>query len=312
MSNIRWSYMDHWREPSPRGLTTQYASIRSMDRFIKQLAALGFEGIDTFFFSLPQFEAMFGSLPNFEAFMRERGVQKIANVFFAKPNVAPGFAFHERADHENIVKTCRNIMERCRDISVEGLIVMPTNTYWQMEPVTDDKIVAVADLWNRVGAVTGEYGAKVSIHHEFWCGIRTMEQIDRFYELTDPELVWFFCDTAQHVIAHVDPVEVYEKYHARTSGFHFKDTHHVDTTDDYRRAPDAELLSPTVERWFWEMGTPEGLVDFPALMAAMKKHNYRGWVALEHDKADIGGSNYAEATAVGKWYADNVLSKIYN
>ena len=45
--------MDHWREPSPRGLVTQYTSVRSMDRFIKQLAVLGFEGIDTFFFSLP-------------------------------------------------------------------------------------------------------------------------------------------------------------------------------------------------------------------------------------------------------------------
>jgi len=53
MPNLRWSYMDHWREPSPRGLVTQYASVRSMDRFIKQLVALGFAGIDTFFFSLP-------------------------------------------------------------------------------------------------------------------------------------------------------------------------------------------------------------------------------------------------------------------
>ena len=72
-----------------------------MDRFIKQLAVLGFEGIDTFFFSLPQFDAMFGSLAKFENFMRERGVQKIVNVFFAKPNATPGFAFHERRDQSD-------------------------------------------------------------------------------------------------------------------------------------------------------------------------------------------------------------------
>ena len=111
MPNLRWSYMDHWREPSPRGLITQYASVRSMDRFIKQLAVLGFEGIDTFFFSLPQFDAMFGSLAKFEDFMRERGVQKIVNVFFAKPNATAGFAFHERSDHDNIVRTCETIMQ---------------------------------------------------------------------------------------------------------------------------------------------------------------------------------------------------------
>jgi sugar phosphate isomerase/epimerase len=303
--------MDHWREPSARGLVTQYASRQHMDRFIKQLAALGFEGLDTFFFSLPAFEAMFGSLRNFEEFIRERGMQKVVNIFFAKPNVAPGWAFHDRGDHDAIVDFCERLMDRCSPLALEGLIVMPTNTYWQVEPVTDDKLCALADLWNRIGEVTRKRGIKTSIHHEFWCGIRTMEQIDRFYELTDPERVFFFCDAAQHVIAGVDPVAVYEKYHARCSGFHFKDTHDIDTKDEYRMPPDAELLAPSVERWFWEMGTPGGLVDFPAIMRALKKHNYQGWLALEHDKADIGGSNYAEATAVAKWYADNVLAQIY-
>lgn len=311
MANIRWSYMDHWREASARGLVTQYASVRHMDRFVKQLAALGFEGIDTFFFSLPNFEAMFGSLPGFEAFLRERGLQKIVNVFLAKPNVAPGWAFHERSDHPQIIDFCKRLMDRCASVSVEGLIVMPTNTYWQIEPVTDDKLHALADLWNRVGEVTRSYGARTSIHHEFWCGIRTLDQIEKFYAWTDPQLVWFFCDTAQHVIAGVDPVALYERYHARCSGFHFKDTHHVDSGEDYRTPPDAELLAPTVQRWFWEIGTAQGLVDFPALMRAIGKHQYRGWIALEHDKADIGGGNYAESTAVGKWYVDRVLSPIY-
>jgi inosose dehydratase len=304
--------MDHWREPSARGPANQYGSVRHMDRFLKQLAVLGFEGLDTFYFSLPQFEAMFGSLANFEAFMRERGLQKIVSVFLARPTVSPGWHFHERADHDNIVSKVKAIMDRCGEISLESLIVMPTSTYWQLEPVTDDKIKIIAECWNRVGELTNTYGVRTSIHHEFWCAIRTWDQMEKFYNWTDPDKVFFFCDTAQHVIAGVDPVAVYEKYADRTSGFHFKDTHHVDTIEDFKRPPDAELMAKTTERWFWEMGTPGGLVDFPALMRAMKKHNYKGWVSLEHDKADIGGSNYAEATAVGKWYADNVLSKIYS
>lgn len=311
MSNIRWSYMDHWREPSPRGLVTQHASFQHMDRFIKQLGALGFEGIDTFFFSLNSFEALCGSMEKFNQFLQERGVEKVVNVFLAKPNVSHGWRFHDRADHDHIVQFCERLMERCSDLSIEGLIAMPTNTYWQIEPVTDDKLHALADLWNRIGAVTRRFGVKTSIHHEFWCGIRTEEQIDKFYAWTDPEHVFFFCDTAQHVIAGVDPVALYEKYHARCSGFHFKDTHDVDPGEHYRTPPDAELLAPGVERWFWEMGTPGGLVDFPKLMRSLKTHGYKGWIALEHDKADIGGSNYAESTAVGKWYADNVLSPIY-
>ncbi len=94
-------------------------------------------------------------------------------------------------------------------------------------------------------------------------------------------------------------------------GFHLKDTHHVDRTGDYRRRPDAEIMAPTTPRWFWEMGTADGLVDFPALFTAMKDLRFTGWVGVEHDKADLGGSNYPESTAISMWYARNVLGRIY-
>ena len=31
-----------------------------------------------------------------------------------------------------------------------------------------------------------------------------------------------------------------------------------------------------IERWFREMGTPEGLVNFPALMKSIKDRGYKG------------------------------------
>ena len=40
-----------------------------------------------------------------------------------------------------------------------------------------------------------------------------------------------------------------------------------------------------VARWFWEMGTPGGLVDFPALLTAMAGAGYRGWVVVESDQS---------------------------
>ena len=62
-------------------------------------------------------------------------------------------------------------------------------------------IKVVADLWNRVGQLTLEHGMKTTCHFEFWGAIRTREQLDTFFRYTDPELVYFFCDTAQHTIA---------------------------------------------------------------------------------------------------------------
>ena len=98
---------------------------------------------------------------------------------------------------------------------------------------------------------------------------------------------------------------------SRVSGFHFKDTREVDTTQAYMNRPDAELMAPQTPRWFYEMGTEGGLVDFPRLMRALKEHEFAGWITVEHDKANIGG-DYAESTALSMWYAKRVLSEIYS
>ena len=50
-------------------------------------------------------------------------------------------------------------------------------------------------------------------------------------------------------------------------------------------------------------------VDFPALMKEIVTSGYDGWLTVEHDKAELGGGSYAEATAVAKWYIDNVLAE---
>ncbi len=36
-----------------------------------------------------------------------------------------------------------------------------------------------------------------------------------------------------------------------------------------------------------------------------------GWISVEHDKADKLGGDYAESTAIARWYAKNVLDGIY-
>ncbi|MBP1610268.1 MAG: sugar phosphate isomerase/epimerase [Acidobacteria bacterium] len=311
MPNVKWSYMDHWVTHSPQGPVSQYLSVKYVDRFIKQIAALGFKGLDTFGFRLSHLASLFGSAKKFEEFIQERGLEKIVSVFQAYPYISKTRAPHVRATHDAIFQDCLDIIKGCQGLTVESFVAMPSSTYWQTEPVTDEKIKIMADLWNRVGKMTMEHGIKTTCHHEFWGAIRTMDQIDKFYRWTDPKYVYYFCDTAQHVIAGTDPVALYLKYHDRCSGFHFKDTHNVDTKGEYRIPPDAELIAPSVQRWFWEMGTPEGLVDFPALMNAIKDYQYTGWLTVEHDKADIGGGNYAESTCISKWYIDNVLSKIY-
>jgi sugar phosphate isomerase/epimerase len=311
MTNLRWSYMDHWRADTARGPVTQYHSRRQMDDFVKQVSAVGFDGLDMFDFQVFALSEMFGSVEAYQRYLQDHGISKIVNLFrgiMYDHRVADA---HVRETHDAIVESTRWMLGNWQGLDIENLIVMPASLYIDTAPVTPDKIKAAAECWSRVGEMSlEEFGVRTTGHHEFFCAIRTEEDILRFYEWADPRYVSFFCDTAQHCIAGVDPVGLYEKLHDRVSGFHFKDTRQRDTTGAFAHRPDAELMSPQTDRWFYEMGTEGGLVDFPRLMEALKRHEFTGWVTVEHDKANIGG-DYAESTALSMWYARHVLGEIY-
>lgn len=311
MSALRWSYMDHWRADTPRGPMTQYGSRRLMDDFVKQISAVGFEGLDMFDFQIYGLTQMFGSIEKYQEYLQDHGITKIVNLFrgiMYDPRVADP---HVRETHDEIVESTRRMLGMWEGLQIENLIVMPASLYADTAPVTKDKIKAAAECWNRVGEASAEFGVRTTGHHEFFCAIRTEEDILSFYEWTDPRYVSFFCDTAQHCIAGIDPVALYEQLHDRCSGFHFKDTREVDTTQAFANRPDAELMAPQTARWFYEMGAEGGLVDFPRLMHALKEHEFAGWITVEHDKANIGG-DYAESTALSMWYAKHVLREIYS
>jgi inosose dehydratase len=311
VNQLRWSYMDHWRVDTPRGPVTQYHSRRQMDDFVKQISAVGFEGLDMFDFQIFGLTQMFGSIAAYQRYLQDHGVEKIVNLFRGIMYDRRVSDPHVRETHDEIVESTRRMLGMWQSLQIENLIVMPASLYINAAPVTDDAIKAAAECWTRVGEMTrNEFGVTTTGHHEFFCAIRTEEDIRKFYAWSDPRYVSFFCDTAQHCIAGVDPVALYEALHDRCSGFHFKDTRQVDTTGAYANRPDAELMAPQTDRWFYEMGTDGGLVDFPRLMESLKRHGYTGWVTAEHDKANIGG-DYAESTALAMWYAKHVLAEVY-
>jgi inosose dehydratase len=305
----KWSYMDHWVTQTPQGPLRPDFNRAYMDRYLKQLSAAGFTGFDTFFFSLRTLAGMYGGLQGFERALQDYGIKKITGIFTAYPSATEFASPHVRETHDKIFDDCADTVRQLEGLSVENFIVMPSSTYYQTAPVTDDKIKAMAELWSRVGEMTLRNGMKTTCHFEFWGAVRTQEQLDLFFEYSDPETVFFFCDTAQHTIAGVNPLDMFRTYKDRCTGFHFKDTHTVDSVDAYKTPPDPEMMAPTVERWFYEMGTEGGLVDFPALMKEIVTSGYDGWLTVEHDKADAFGGSYAEATCVAKWYIDNVLEQ---
>ncbi|MEV6488792.1 TIM barrel protein [Actinoplanes sp. NPDC051633] len=308
---IKWSYMDHWRSNGPAGPIDQWHSHRTMSAFLKQIKAVGFDAIDTFDFRLWQMYGDYGGPAKYQEMVQDHGLERIVNTFHAADYDLRNYAPHIPETHENILEDFRVTMGHWSVIDLDNIIVMPATLYYDMEPVTDDKLKITAELWNRVGEITASHGVRLTCHHEFFCGIQSEQDIETFYAHTDPAYVSLFVDTAQHCIASVDPVALYRRHAHRVSGFHFKDTRNVATGDDHRHRPDSEIMAPTTGKWFYEMGTPDGLVDFEAMMTAVRDNDYRGWISVEHDKANKEGGDYSESTAISRWYAANVLEKIY-
>lgn len=312
MGVLKYSYMDHWMMNSPQGLTKPIVRKEFVEWYIRQISSLGFKGFDIFAHSISNYGRMFGSFRNFVGFLQDNGIEKVTGFFAAGRGEGKKTNVLMRECHDAVCKQFEGYCAATEDTGVETIILNPAPTYFQCEPITDEKIHILADLWSRIGEMTlTKFGIKIACHHEFWAGLRDEDVIHKFYEWTDPKYVFFFLDTAQHVIAGVDPIKLYMKLHDRIGGFHLKDTHDVAGPEEYRNPPDSELMVPRVPRWFFEAGTPEGLSDFPRLYQCMKEFGYKGWVGVEHDKAMVGGGNFSECTAVSMWYIRNVLSKIY-
>ena len=186
MSNIKWSYMDHWRSNGPAGPIDQWHSHKTMSAFLKQIKAVGFDAIDTFDFRIWQMYGDYGGPVKYQEMVQDHGLEGIINTFHAADYDTRNYAPHLRETHENILEDFRVTMGRWSGVGLNSIIVMPATLYYDMEPITDDKLKITAELWNKVGEITAGHGVKLTCHHEFFCGIQSEADIDTFYAHTDP------------------------------------------------------------------------------------------------------------------------------
>ena len=82
----------------------------------------------------------------------------------------------------------------------------------------------------------------------------------------------------------------------------------MDDFEEYR-LPNAEMQMLSaggrreIERWFYEMGTARGRVDFPGLLKAAHDVGYQGWFVAESDQSPYP----ATSAMLNAWYIKNVL-----
>lgn len=175
------------------------------------------------------------------------------------------------------------------------------------QPVWEGKYVMNEDEWkllaeglNKLGRIAEEKGMKLTFHHHMGTVVQTEEEIDRFMELVDPNLVYLLFDSGHLSFAGIDPAKVLKKYISRVKHVHLKDIR-KDMVDKSRS-----------EKWSFLKGVREGVftvpgdgdVDFAPIFRILEEADYEGWVVVEAEQDPARANPLEYAIKARKYIAE--------
>jgi inosose dehydratase len=156
---------------------------------------------------------------------------------------------------------------------------------------TDDEWKRVTDGLNHLGAIAKQKGMQLTYHHHMGTGVQTTEEIDRFMEMTDPELVGLLYDTGHLVFSGEDHLAILKKYVKRIKHVHLKNVR-FNMLEKAKREK-WSFLQAVRNGAFTVPG--DGGMDFGPVFETLKSAGYTGWwvVEAEQDPAKANPLEYA-------------------
>lgn len=127
--------------------------------------------------------------------------------------------------------------------------------------------------------VKAKTGLRTVFHHHCAGYVETPSEIDQLMALTDPLLIGLVLDMGHYKFGGGDPLSAFVKHQSRIWHIHFKDCHEAIATQSRKEGWD--YFKSVGSGVFCELG--KGSVDFPAIVAELKKHHYDGWIVVEQD-----------------------------
>lgn len=146
-------------------------------------------------------------------------------------------------------------------------------------PLDGARLAHMVELIDRIADLALAEGITPVIHQHAGCYIEFEDELEAVLARLEPARVGICIDTGHMAYAGIDPVAFYRRHTDRVKHFHFKD---ID------RAVHARALAETVpfleaveEKIFCPLG--RGVVDWPALAAALRETGYDGAATIEQD-----------------------------
>lgn len=141
-------------------------------------------------------------------------------------------------------------------------------------PHTDDEYRAFARAMEEIGAHTQRLGIRTVYHPHLDTFIETREQLDRFMDIVDTDLVGLCIDPTHLLIKGSDPVDILRTYIDHVHYFHYKDC----------KGDFANMHGYDRYLSFCELGA--GAVDLVALTDILLENDYDGLAIIELDASE--------------------------
>jgi inosose dehydratase len=276
------SYFDKPIAPAPAQFHLGYASITwSGDdrKAIDDIAALGFPGIQL----RSNVTGEFGAAGELKELLQKRHLTLVA-LSSGAVRIDPGVETEDLAKHAANAKFVHD---------AGGLYLQVTDQRPKNRPITADDYKKLGRLLTEVGKRAVDLGVPIGYHNHMGTLGEKPEEVDRILDAADPRYVKLELDVAHYVQGGGDPAKAIDRYHDRLLFLHIKDVESIDPPangKNYR---------------FVELG--RGRVDLPAILDALKRANFRGWMVVELDAVPDKARTPKESAIISKTYLEEKL-----
>ncbi|HEX8939380.1 MAG TPA: TIM barrel protein [Candidatus Limnocylindrales bacterium] len=138
----------------------------------------------------------------------------------------------------------------------------------------------LARLLETLGREAADLGHRLVFHHHAGTFVETPDELGRLMDAADPEAVGLNLDTGHYLLGGGDPVAALRRYGERVRHVHLKDVDPA-VAARLRVGELAGFLDGLRQRVFCEVG--QGELDVRAVLEALARRDYDGWIVVEHD-----------------------------
>lgn len=280
---IDLSHFDTPIAPAPFEMHVGYAAITwgGNDRqAIEDIAAVGYTGIQLRANCIPEFGS--GAAVREEL---DKHHLKMVALSSGDLGVDPATEQDEMAKHVANAKFLRD---------AGGLYLQIIDTKPKNREATPADYKRLGQLLTELGKRVADVGVQLGFHNHMGAMGQTPEAVEQILAAMDPRYAKLELDIAHYFQGGGDPAKAVEKYADRLLFLHLKDVEKLPESSGSKRP-----------YRFVELG--RGQVDVPAVLAALRKVNFRGWGIVELDGELDKARTPKESAVISKKYVEEKL-----